>query len=162
MDYIIEQLRPLADRLTYFAEKNSTLILAVAAALYILSSIVGICLFRKTKLPAFLGAVPIVRVVALFCYLGIFSLFLVGLVSAVGLLVLDVLAFTAPSAPELYYAFMPLFILPLLLIHIVFYVKLSLKFYMRWYHCILAVFLPIVILPLLAFGSYDTFDIRHL
>jgi hypothetical protein len=162
MDYILTQLQPLLLRISYFVEQNIILIAVIAAALYIFSSVVGICLFGKTKIPSILGALPIVRVIALFCYLGIFPLLFVDVVSAVGLIALDVLAFTAPSTPELYYAFMPLFIVPSLIVHTVFSVKLSKKFYMRWYHALLAVFLPVIFIPLVAFGGYDTFDIRYL
>ena len=162
MDYILTQLRPLGERIAYFARENIIIISAIFAALYIISTVVGICLFRKTKIPTLLGAIPLVRVIAIFCYLGIFSLLFVDTVSVIGLIALDVLAFTSPTSPELFYAFIPLFALPILLVHTVFSVKLTRKFYMRWYHALLAIFLPIVFIPLVAFGRYDTFDIRYL
>ena len=159
MDLIISGLLPVIKRFAAFCDLYSSYILAVLTLLTAIRIFVGFCLFRKMEKPALLGAIPVIGELSLYAYLGLFIFVPAKLLCLGALTVLDILAFTAPYDGRVYLFLMIPLLLLFLLMHFAFSVRISRAFNAEWYFVLAVFILPIVFIPVLAFGRREYFGL---
>lgn len=159
MDLIISGLLPVIKRLETFCDVYSAYILTVLITLTVIRVFVGFCLFRKMEKPALLGAIPVIGELSLYAYLGLFIFVPVKFLCLGAVIVLDILSFTAPADGGVYLLFMLPFLLLFLLMHLAFSIRICRAFNAEWYFVLAVFFLPIVFIPVLAFGRREYFGL---